>query len=397
MTRFSFILFALAILIGVIPASGAESSNVPARVSVLTTSPGRDVYQLEGHATLRVITPAMGDMSIDWGVFDFNSPNFIYRFVSGQTDYTTGVYPTELHIAQASRQGRRITERVINLDSIQTERLLDLLDEQLKPWNRVYRYNYVKDNCSTRIYRLLEQAIGDTITFDTIPSTMYAHGRYPTFRRLMDFHHRNYPWYQFGIDLALGSGIDYPLSNRETLYAPTILDFQLEQATVNGQPLVIETNTLVEGAPGAIDPPTPFVASPLFVTLLVMLLTIIVTWVDLKRDKTSRWLDTLLYSIFGVMGLVLTFLIFVSVHEATSPNWLYLWVNPLCFIGAIGIWLKKCKKLVVYWQMLNFALLIALTVIGLAGVQSINAAVYPLIITDLTRSMLYLYRYVKTI
>ena len=111
----------------------------------------------------------------------------------------------------------------------------------------------------------------------------------------------------------------------------------------------------------------------------------------MTRYRVSRWFDTILYSLFGLSGLLLTFLIFVSTHEATSPNWLYLWLNPLCFIGAIGIWIKKGRRAVYFWKILNFALLMVLCVLALAGVQALNSAFWPLIFSDMMRSATYLY------
>lgn len=95
------------------------------------------------------------------------------------------------------------------------------------------------------------------------------------------------------------------------------------------------------------------------------------------------------------MGLLLTFLIFVSIHEATSPNYLYLWLNPLCLIVPLFIWLKKCKIYVFTYQIVNFALLIGMALLWYRLPQSANAAFLPLILADICLSITYLALYKK--
>ncbi len=118
-------------------------------ISVVTFYPGSDIYELEGHTALRVRMP-MQDYGVSWGLFDFDAPNFVYRFVKGETDYMMGIIPWPYLEAQYHAQGRRIVEQRLNLDSMQKKRLLGLLADNYRPENRTYRYNYVLDNCATR-------------------------------------------------------------------------------------------------------------------------------------------------------------------------------------------------------------------------------------------------------
>lgn len=212
-----------------------------------------------------------------------------------------------------------------------------------------------------------------------------------TFRNVMRHYHRNYPWYQFGIDTALGSGIDRPISQRETGFAPVVLADMIAGATTpGGEQLTLSDGYLIgsSATPPAPAGPTPWTLTPMFWASVIFLLAI---WVSIRQKqghaKAARWFDTLYFSLCGTEGLLLTFLIFVSVHEATSPNWLYLWLNPLCFVGAVSPWLKRGKGLEICYQSVNFACLIALAAIFLAGVQSPNPAFWPLMIASAVRSV----------
>ncbi len=376
----------LTSLVAIIVALTAAAAP-RAEVSLLTCMEGSDIYELEGHTGLRIRFDNNQDMTVNWGVFDFNSPGFVYRFVKGETDYLAAAFPTDLFLDSYRADGRAVYEQTLALDSLQTERLMELIFENLRPENRVYRYNYVLDNCATRPLALIERALGDTLTLSSpgVPASERN-----TFRNAMRHFHANYPWYQFGIDTALGSGIDRPVSEREASFAPVMLADMLAGATTStGTPIVRSSQWLVGGpdTPSASLGPTPLALTPLFWGWAVFAIAFTVTILQMRgMARRGRWFDTVYFAVLGLSGLLLTFLIFVSVHEATSPNWLYLWLNPLCFIGAVAPWLKKGKRLEFCYQSVNFALLIVLGVLLALGVQSPNPAFIPLMAASALRA-----------
>lgn len=381
---------ALYIITLLIPfISFAQNYNDAPVVSLITCDSGSEIYELEGHSGLRFRFPDGRDIIVNWGLFDFNSPNFVYRFVKGETDYRAGAVPAEYFLNAYKSQGRRITEQILNLTPEEALTACRLVEENLLPQNAVYRYNYVKDNCATRPVSIIERAVGDTIPFR-------FQGILPveeaSFRDIMSYYHANYPWYQFGIDIALGSGIDYPLSARECIFAPVLLSSLIDSVQLaDGRSIVSDSrilNPVPEGA--VVASPTPWYLTPLAVSILVLLISVVLAARDMIRRAVSRWFDTILYSCFGIAGLLLTFLIFVSVHEATSPNWLYLWLNPFAFIVVAGLWIKRLQSLVYCYQIINFVALIFLLVVAACGVQHLNVAFYPLIVSDLFRSMTYI-------
>ncbi len=359
------------------------------RVSLLTARAGADIYQLEGHTALRIQSPDRGDYVINWGLFDFAAPNFVYRFVKGETDYMAGAASTDRFLEMYRREGRAVVEQTLNLTPAEKMRVIELTDRNLLPANRVYRYNYVLDNCATRPLAVIEQAIGDTLSLGvaSLPAQDVS-----TFRNAMRHYHVNYPWYQFGIDLALGSGIDRRISMREMSFAPEALEDMLSLAMrPDGVKLVDNTAVLV-GAEGVspVLPPTPWYLTPMFWCSLVLVVSVGVSAVQIRRKSpgiAAKIFDTLFYLVMGLTGCVIIFLVVISVHEATSPNWLLLWLNPLCFIPVIAVWVKRMEKLLFSYQILNFASLITLLVLFCCGVQSPNAAFIPLIVADGVRAL----------
>lgn len=337
-----------------------------ATVSLLTALPGTDIYQLEGHSGLRIVDAEGHDLTVNWGVFDFNSPNFVYRFVSGQTDYQCWAYPTEFFIQSYRLEGRQVVEQVLDLDSIQEAKIIGLVANNLRPENQTYRYNYVKDNCATRPMGFIEAAAGRELLSNDAAQT--------TFRAEMQRYHRLYPWYQFGIDLALGRGIDQPISRREATFAPVELMNQLAETDI-----VSATRTYGEQTS---DPrPTPWPLTPVAASLYVLAWALAATfW------RGGRIFDTVYFSFAFIGGAILTFLVFVSSHEATSPNLLLLWLNPFCICGAILPWITKAAKIRRAYFSLNLLAVIMLVVLAPILGREMNAAFWPLIGADIIRS-----------
>lgn len=367
----------------------AEGGADDIRVSLLTARAGADIYQLEGHTALRIQSPDRGDYVINWGLFDFAAPNFVYRFVKGETDYMAGAAPTDRFLEMYRREGRVVVEQALNLTPFEKLRVIELTDNNLMPANRVYRYNYVLDNCATRPLAVIERAICDTLSLGvaSLPAKSVS-----TFRNAMRHYHVNYPWYQFGIDLALGSGIDRRISSREMSFAPEALEQMMSSAERRDGAKLVEGTSVLVGAEGEspVLPPTPWYLAPMFWCGIVLLVSICVSVGQIRRKSpgvASKIFDTLFYLAMGLAGCVIIFLVVISVHEATSPNWLLLWLNPLCFIPVMAVWVKRMEKLLFSYQILNFASLIVLLILFGCGVQSPNAAFIPLIVADGVRAL----------
>lgn len=363
-------------------------------ISLITCYPGSDIYELEGHTAVRIALPDGRDMALNYGLFDFAAPNFVYRFVKGETDYRCGLVPTDLFVSHYASEGRKVVEQTLNLTGAQKARLIELASENLLPENATYRYNYVKDNCATRPLSLIERSVGAPVEF-------HADSTYTTFRNEMRHFHSSYPWYQFGIDLALGNGIDYPVSVRETAFAPMNLLRLMDKATytdpaTGSEVRLVSSVRELSGGPeqGAALPPTPAWQTPAAAGILTLAVALWATLRQLKgRALLWKWVDTLLFGMQGLAGLLLTFLIFVSVHEATSPNLLYMWLNPAALAGSALVWLKTCKKALLCYHFINFALLALMSLVWCRQAQSGNAAFIPFIAASALRSGCHIYIY----
>lgn len=363
-----------------------DSIQTP-RISLITCHAGSVMYELCGHTAIRVQLNGE-DIAVNYGLFEFQTKNFALKFLKGETDYRVGAYPFDIFKQHYLSENRRIVEQELNLTPQQALNLVTLLQINLLPENCVYRYNYVKNNCATKPINLIEQVVNDTISFN---EPTFEEAESWTYRDEMRHFHKNYDWYQLGIDMALGSGIDYKLPTREKMFAPEALESMMRNATItdslgNRIPIVKKETVIHEGTPAQL-PPTPYLLSPIFIFSLICVIIIYISLKDIKNKQITRWVDSAIYGIYGLISLILCFLIFISVNEATSPNYLILLLNPLCFIPAICVWIKRYNKITHYFHIANIGALILLLVILLSEIQVGNAAVGSLILISLTRSV----------
>lgn len=356
-------------------------------VSLLTCWPGPEIYELCGHEAIRTRCIRDGieqDTVWNYGVFDFNEPGFVYRYVKGETDYMLGAYPFAMFMPEYRATGRKVVEQRLNLTQDEARKLLGMLREESRPENRRYRYNYVKDNCATRIVERLDSATTGRVIY---PDSV----NYGSYRNAMRRYHKNYPWYQFGIDLALGSGIDVPTTGREEMFVPMEMMRKVAGAHLSdGRQLVAETYVLNEGIPSAILNPTPWYLTPLFWSWIAFLICVFAAVLILVKGIEMKFLYSIWFGICGLAGILVTFLVFISEHEATSPNLLVTWLNPLQLLIAICIWIPSMRICVKVMSWINILWLSILLIIWPAQTQSANPAFFPLMAGTLLLSACYL-------
>lgn len=306
------------------------------RISLLTVLPGDDVYSLWGHSAIRVTDPESGqDVSYNYGTFDFEADWFVLRFMYGNLLYRLSRHDFDLALDHYRHVERRpVIEQVLHLSSAQQDSLVRFLRVNYRPENRLYAYDFLYDNCSTRIRDALERSLGEALEFADRPDPG------ATFRDLLDPYQREWPFLDAGIDWLLGAPVDRVAQPYETMFLPDYLMEAFEHATIeiDGErsPLVSSTDTLfwIEGFDhGAGGFPWEVAAG-----WLVFVLGIVQTLRAAKQDRAVlRILDPALFLIVGLAGLLITFLWFISLHEVTANNWHLLWSWPTHVIAGIAL------------------------------------------------------------
>ena len=360
----------------------SDNVNEDLTVSLITCYPGPEIYELCGHAAIRVRGENI-DSVWNFGIFDFSQPNFIYRFVKGETDYKGAAYPFRWFLPEYVARGSKVVEQDLNLTPEETVKMLEILRRSVLPENATYRYNYVKDNCATRILDKMDDGTEEVIIY---PDSV----RYGTFRNEMMAYHDGYPWYQMGIDLALGSGLDYPLTSREEMFVPVEMMKNVAGAKfADGRPLVKETRILNEGEPVSTLPPTPWYLGPLFWSWIVAGISLLVAAFSVVKGRIIIPYYIAWFTLLGIVGCLSAFLVFVSVHEATSPNVLIYWINPLQFLFVAGMLIRKIRILAMIMAYYNIIVCAMLMILSPVLTQSFNPSFYPLMIATLVLAVSY--------
>ena len=268
----NLLLACLSIILSV-PFAGAQVAD-STDVYLITCAPGNATYSVYGHTALRIrVRGTNVDRVYNWGIFDFSTPNFAFRFAKGRLDYMLGAYGYDDFVNEYISEGRAVWSQTLNLTTAEKEKLFELINENLKPENVKYRYDFFFDNCATRIRDILAASATDTIIFPVKEKSM-------TFRQLIDPHQKVSPWLDFGADMLLGLQADRKATVADEMFLPRFLMENLTASVIvhdnNREPIVGKPVTVVD------LPPVPSLAPswiPQLVLCLVLLFVILVTFV----------------------------------------------------------------------------------------------------------------------
>lgn len=351
-----------AFLLSIIPfftLSAQTELSDSAKISLMTVSPWTGaVYSLYGHTVLRVEDDSTGvNAAFNYGYFDSSQPGFMYHFIRGETDYILGVTSYEDFIFENKMKGLEVVRQELNLTASQKQQLWNDLYINALPENRQYRYNFLFDNCSTRPRDMIENIINKPIIY---PSTKPNQ----TFRNLIHECVSEFAWMQFGIDLLIGSDADKFITDREKMFLPHYLmkafaDAKVYHADTINAPLVKSTIIVNESDNKEDERNEWTIAKPLPVAFVLLLITLIVSFLQARfnHEKSVRIYDTILFSVAGMAGIIVSFLVFFSEHPIVNSNWNLVWLHFLHLIFALLFWVKPLKSVVNWYHFINFAVL----------------------------------------
>ncbi len=306
--------------------SQPQSSLDSVKISLLTCAPGDEVYSLYGHTAVRYTDYGKNiDIAINYGVFSFNKPFFIIRFIFGKTDYEMGIVPFDYFCAEYKAEGRWIYQQELNLTAGEKEAIRDALETNFMPSNRTYRYNYFYDNCTTRPRDIIIANINGSITYPD------AEKEYPSYRELIHSMNEDSPWARFGNDLLLGVKADKKTDLKAQQFLPLRLMNDFETARIksrNGtvRPLVVSSSYVVKAGPQTIK--SGFPLRPSACAWIIFALVMAVTVFEIIAKRKIWPVDTLLLIFDGLVGIII-FMMFFSEHPTTSTNLQILLFNPL--------------------------------------------------------------------
>jgi len=353
-------------------STSAQQDNCRLRISLLTCTPGSELYSTFGHSALRVVDSShQSDLVFNYGTFDFDDPDFYKKFIQGKLRYFLSVDSLPAFLWEYSYFKRGVTEQVIRMNCNEKQKLLTALLENAREENKYYRYDFTYDNCTTRLRDMLEKSAGNTLqTKNILPGTAV------TFRQLIHeyLQRGGQLWSQLGIDILLGSPLDKKIANREAMFLPDYLMMAFDSSLLNGQPLVEEKKVLLEKG----DFPQP---KPLFTPLNVFLfLFILITLLSIlqssKRKLFFQLFDFFFFFSLGILGVLLLFMWWGTDHQMCRDNFNLMWALPL-HLPVSFLLFRQRQWVCIYFRYVFFytlALLLAWYFIP----QQFNNALLPL-------------------
>ena len=295
-----------------IASSISNSLSDSAHIYLLTCTPGTEVWSKYGHTGIRVIDHSQQlDIVFNYGIFDLTADDFYIKFVHGETYYQLGIEPYRYFDMFYRRIGRTTYWQELNLTQSQKQQIFDALLINYQPKNRYYLYNFVFDNCATRPYYLIKNALQDTII------SSYRGYEGTTFRQAITHYTGHNSWVDFGINLVFGNDADQPMTNEQRLFLPEELMNYMAQAHLSdGTPLVKKQH--IAAFPEAV---VPWYARCWWGIALFAALMLLLSLYDRKRGKIAWGVDLALGIIYLLLIALVIFLTGFSCHPLVGFNW----------------------------------------------------------------------------
>ena len=364
------------------------------RISLLTCSPGHAIYELYGHTAIRLQDHQKHlDVVFNYGVFDFNQPYFIWRFMLGRCDYILYPYAYPLFCAEYKARGSSITEQELNLLPEEAEEMRQALWEDCAPERRVYRYNIFRSNCTTKARDMIEAHVFGHVIYPVRP-------RRNTFRTILHQFTGDHVWDAEGNDLLLGADVDTLLTERDEMFSPIYLMWYMDSAIVDRgyhrfDPLVRERRIILaedsDRLQQAAEREPSFPLSPVVVWWGLLVCGLLFELWEVRRRRVVWQVDAVLLILQGVAGLLLTFMALFSIHPGVASNWQVWVLNPLpLFFVVPVVRAARGGRPCIYHRFAAFVLLLFVAMYFFIP-QDFSTLILPLALLLLSRELVHLY------
>jgi hypothetical protein len=354
-----------------------DSSHI--RISLLTCTPGQDLYATFGHTAIRVTdSSSVTDYVFNYGTFNFDDDGFYTKFIRGKLWYYLSVENFNDFKNAYQAENRGITEQLLNLDAEEKIGLRQALYENAKEQNKFYKYDFFFDNCTSRARDMLVKYKKNHPGFQPVMP------KETKFRQAIHLYldkNKKY-WSKLGIDLLLGAPTDGIMTTLHSQFLPDNLMKSLDSSNENHQ-LVISTTNLYP-INEATENGSLF--TPLFVFSLLFSGILLISFSSNQWAKIFlQGFDGIFFFIIGALGVLLIFMWFGTDHSMTKNNYNLLWTWPTNIIAAFL--LPSQKKWVRKYFGIQAAALILLLISWFFLPQQLNASLIPIILLVIFRSV----------
>lgn len=360
------------------PVGDSADNNRHLRISVLTCAPGDELYSLFGHTALRITDNAQHtDYIYNYGTFDFDDPDFYTKFVRGKLDYFLSVENVPNFLYEYQLTSRPVVEQELLLNDSTKLAIANAIAKNLEGNNKYYKYDFLYDNCTSRIRDILIRYAGMNIKKRLTPEGT-------SFRDMLHEYldRGGLAWTKLGIDILLGVPADKKVTINESMFLPDYLMYGIDSSVYSPHP-VLANKQLLLNVP-AVDNRSSN-NGPTYILSIFALIAIIVSFIKNKTARLiTRMIDYLLFLLTGCVGLLLLFLWFGTDHTAFGGNYNLLWAIPFNIIPAFARnWQARWIKKYFFVSAVIYALLLAA---WFWLPQHLNIALAPIVLLLLFRT-----------
>jgi len=354
-----------------------------ASISLMTCGPGAELYSIFGHSALLIYDPVNQiDKIYNYGTFNFEDPNFYYKFTRGIADYMLSISTPSSFLREYTIENRTVEQQILNLTLSEKQLIFEAVEENYKPENRFYRYDFLFLNCSSIIRDRVFEVIGDKYTLD---KTDYNN----SFRDLLQPYVLD-SWVKLGINLMLGMRADNEADNWARMFLPDHMRDQFALATVESGMLAQPVKKLFLGDTNIDNNKKNSQIDTPFIIFIILLIGVgLMTRKKYAKKNWNKILDSIIFIFPGLVGLLMTFMWFFSEHLVMHQNLNLLWAFPLHIILPIMIWIPSMSKFVSIYSKVSFSAIALFMALAVLGVQEIPTSL--LVLSGIV--MLRLFRY----
>ncbi len=310
-------------------------------VAIITYGPGEFVFEKFGHIALALSDSSTGqDIAFNWGMFDFNQPNFLGRFLTGDTKYWMAGFRTADFNAVYMGENRTIRRQELQLSAVQRGAIADYVSWNAQDANKYYRYDYYADNCATRVRDVLNWVLQGQLE---APFQVPGAGR--TWRNETARITASDPLVYPGIQVALGRHADHILTKWEESFMPELLANHLAALTVSdasGAPVkLIASDSVLFTANRPAMPDQAPSRVPMALVLGFVLAALVVLLAGVRAGVARLVLGAFSALWFGLGGLLGTALLMAGTVTKHLPymgaNHTMLQLHPLMLVAAVVV------------------------------------------------------------
>ena len=318
-------------------AYSTDSSRI--RISLLTCSPGDELYSIFGHSAVRVIdSNSVTDIVFNYGTFNFDDEGFYLKFIRGQLLYYVSVARFDDFRYEYESSNRGMTEQLLDLPETEKRQIQQALIENLKEENKYYKYDFFFDNCTTRLRDLIVKSKHPN---PILPPVMPANTRFrQAIHQYLD--KGDQQWSKWGIDILLGAPTDRVMTASEQQFLPD----NLMKALDGSENIRIVASSEQVYTLGQMDHEKSFFTPLFFFTSLLLAFVMLHAAFRNTLPLLMSGLDGMLFFLTGLLGILLVFMWTGTDHSMTKDNYNLLWALPShlvisFFVKSQRNWVKK--------------------------------------------------------